>query len=129
MMTLITETEPGTGFETVSRWRLDGQELSFVYARSGGGMVQTGRAGIASLSEAAMTLKGGSASMVVVLGGARFEHGPQIFFTPNLTSHFQVSGVSIALANHDWLFLCDAAMPGNLSLEALGRPISNQRPA
>lgn len=90
-------------------------------------MVQTGRTGIASLTEASLTLKGAGASLFVVLGGAKFDHGPQIFFSPNLTSHFHVPGVSIALANHDWLFLSDAAMPGNLSVEELGAPNLKQR--
>ena len=93
-------------------WHAQGTVLSFVYARAGGGLMQTGTLGIARLDTQAISLASSDCKLAVLLAGATFKLGPQLFFTPDFGSRFNVDGVAIALANHDWLFLT-ASAPGS----------------
>jgi len=92
-------------------WHDAATALCFVYARSLGGLVQTGRGRIATLNDMALTIDAGGSTLVVMLAGASYDDAPQIFFTPDLASHFQVAGISIRLGNHDWLFFSPDGLP------------------
>ena len=93
------------------RWHATGSVLFFLYARSLGGLMQSGRGRIVTLGEMALTIDAGGSTLLVMLGGAALDDTPQIFFTPDLSSHFQVPGVGLRLGNHDWLFFSDAQVP------------------
>lgn len=85
--------------------------------------MQSGRGRIATLTDMALTIDAGGSTLLVLLSGASYDDTPQIFFTPDLGSHFQVEGIGIALANHDWLFFSldevpQAALPGRRELSA-----------
>ncbi|WP_295990433.1 hypothetical protein [Rugamonas sp.] len=99
-------------------WQRDGAALCFVYARSLGGLMQTGRGQLARLAPDALTLEAGPCKLLVMLAGAAYETGPQLFFTPDLLSRFDVDGVAVRLANHDWLFLTASALPAHLAIGA-----------
>lgn len=92
-------------------WQRAGTLLSFVYARSLGGLMQTGHGRIVALSDTALTVDAGGSSLFVVLLDARYDDSPQIFFTTTLSGHFQVPGVSISLGNQDWLFFSADQVP------------------
>jgi len=105
---------PAQGGDIVARlrdWQRAATTLCFVYARSLGGLMQSGRGRIAILNDMALTIDAGGSSLLIMLSGAAFDDTPQIFFTSNLGSHFQVDGISIALGNHDWLFFSPAELP------------------
>lgn len=101
-------------------WHAAGATLCFSYTRSLGGLVQSGRGRIVSLTNTALTIDAGSSSLFVVLDDATFDDTPQIFFTPDLGGHFQVHGVGIGPNNHDWLFFSDAAVPNATLLQRHG---------
>lgn len=92
-------------------WHDEATALCFVYARSLGGLVQSGRGRIAVLNEMALTIDAGGSTLLVMLAGAAYDDAPQIFFTPDLASHFQVAGIGISLGNHDWLFFSPDEVP------------------
>ena len=92
-------------------WQRAGTLLSFVYARSLGGLLQTGHGRIVALSDTGLTLDAGGSSLFVVLLDARYDDSPQIFFTATLSGHFQVPGVNLTLGNHDWLFFSADQVP------------------
>lgn len=92
-------------------WQRAGTTLCFVYARSLGGLMQSGHGRIAVLNDMALTIDAGGSTLLVMLSGAAFDDTPQIFFTPGLDSHFQVDGIGIALGNHDWLFFSPDEVP------------------
>ena len=92
-------------------WQRAATTLCFVYARSLGGLMQSGRGRIAVLNEMALTIDAGGSTLLVMLSGAVFDDTPQIFFTSDLGSHFQVDGIGIALGNHDWLFFSPDEVP------------------
>lgn len=96
---------------TLREWQRACTVLSFLYARSLGGLMQTGHGRIVSLTDGALTVDAGGSSLFVVLAEARYDDSPQMFFTPSLNSHFMVPGVSIHLGNHDWLFFSADQMP------------------
>ena len=98
-------------WQRLSEWHESGAELGFVYARSLGGLIFTGRARIARLAPHSLTLEGGGGKAVVLLGDAVYEQKPQVFFSPDLMRAHEVDGVAISLGNHDWLFVSDAAIP------------------
>ena len=82
-----------------------------MYARSLGGLLQTGHGRIVALSDTGLTLDAGGSSLFVVLLDARYDDSPQIFFTATLSGHFQVPGVNITLGNQDWLFFSADQVP------------------
>ncbi|WP_306397021.1 hypothetical protein [Telluria beijingensis] len=92
-------------------WHDEATALRFFYSRSLGGLVQSGRGSIAMLDETALTIDAGGSTLLVMLAGAAYDDTPQIFFTPDLDSHFQVAGISISLGNHDWLFFFPDEVP------------------
>lgn len=92
-------------------WQAAAEELGFVYARSLGGLMLAGRGRIEQLSAQQLMLHAGASSIMVLLGGAQMEQGPQVFFSPDLHAAQQVDGVAVSLANHDWLFLTDKTLP------------------
>lgn len=107
---------PDSPWQQMLRWQRDGAALCFVYARSLGGLMQTGRGQLARLSPEALTLDADPCKLMVMLTGAAFETGPQLFFTPDLLSRFDVDGIAVRLANHDWLFLTASALPAHIAI-------------
>jgi hypothetical protein len=107
------ELSSNSGRAKLLDWHREGCELAFVYSRSMGGLMQTGRCRIVRLSQELATLDAVGCKLVITLSGAHYETGPQQFFTPNLLTAFNVDGVSVRLANHDWLFLSEEAVPTN----------------
>lgn len=111
---LVRQTCANGGGDIAARlraWHDEATALCFVYARSLGGLMQSGRGRIAMLNEMALTIDAGGSTLLVTLTGAVYDDAPQIFFTPGLGSHFQVSGVGISLGNHDWLFFSPDKVP------------------
>lgn len=107
--------------ERLRRWQATGTALYFLYARSLGGLVQSGRGRIAALNASALTIDAGGSSLFIVLQGAAFDDAPQVFFTPDLDDHFSVPGISINLANNDWLFFSTDQLPNAATVERLPR--------
>ncbi|TFW15391.1 hypothetical protein [Duganella callida] len=112
----------GAAWQQLLRWHESGLQLSFVYMRSKGGLMQTGEGTLAQLNLDTVTIEAGPSRLLIVLHDASYEAGPQLFFTPNLLSRFHVNGVAVRLANHDWLFLSDESLPA-LGMENLTRRI------
>jgi hypothetical protein len=108
----------GAAWQQLLRWQENSQQLAFVYSRSLGGLIHTGQGKLDQLSLDAATVEAGASKLYIVLTGATYESGPQLFFTPNLLSRFHVNGVAVRLANHDWLFLSDESLPA-LGVEEL----------
>jgi hypothetical protein len=115
----LSRAEPSLA--SLRAWQRTGAVLSFLYARSLGGLMQAGHGRIASLSDTALTVDTGGTSLFVVLTNARYDDSPQMFFTPTLSGQFMVPGVGISLGNHDWLFFSADQVPKEamLSLEHL----------
>ncbi|OEZ97820.1 hypothetical protein [Duganella sp. HH101] len=106
------DAPPSDAWACLQDWQRHGIQLSFVYSRSLGGLMQTGQGRLAQLGEQALTIEAAGSRLLVMLAGARYEAGPQLFFTPDLLERYQVAGIAIRLANHDWLFLsADTAAP------------------
>lgn len=103
----LVETS-GQGFDDewsmLERWMRSKTELAFVYSRSLGGFMQTGRGVVSGLDPEYLELRTAGSTAIIVLRNARFSHEPQAFFSPSLTSSRLVPGVSISLENNDWLF-------------------------
>jgi len=99
----------------VLHWMHASAQLSYVYARSGGGLLEVGRASVASFSDQALHLNAGGSKLIVLVQGARLGTEPQAFFSPGFTSVFYVDGVSFQLPNCDWLFLSGSAQPEALA--------------
>lgn len=113
----------GAAWQQLLRWHENNQPLAFVYTRSLGGLIHTGQGRLEQLTLDATTIEAGSSKLYIVLAGASYEAGPQLFFTPNLLSRFHVNGVAVRLANHDWLFLSDESLPA-LGMESLQKRIA-----
>ena len=116
-MNLVSDAP--VGLNQLQQWQHARTELAFVYSRSLGGLMQTGRGRIARLAEDSLVLETAGSKLMILLGGARFEAAPQLFFTPDLMSHFGVDGVAVHLSNHDWLFFSEQLIPdGHLAQAA-----------
>ncbi|RFP11464.1 hypothetical protein [Duganella sp. BJB475] len=109
---------PSAAWDRLLDWQRDGMQLAFVYSRSLGGLMQTGRGKLTHLGEQALTIEAAGSRLLILLAGASYETGPQLFFTPNLLGRFEVDGVAVRLANHDWLFLSAETMPPHAALSA-----------
>lgn len=105
----------------LNTWQQLNVELSFVYSRSGGGLMQTGRALIAEINATHLTLRTTSTTLIVTILKASFNTEPQLFFNSTFTSSRKVAGVSISLENFDWLFLTPAVDGELLQETALTR--------
>lgn len=101
----------GAAWRQLLRWQEQARQLAFVYSRTLGGLIHTGQGRLEQLTLDATTIEAGNSKLYIVLAGASYEAGPQLFFTPNLLSRFHVNGVAVRLANHDWLFLSDESLP------------------
>jgi hypothetical protein len=108
----------GAAWQQLLRWQESQQQLAFVYSRTQGGLIHTGQGKLDQLTLEAATVEAGASKLYIVLAGATYEAGPQLFFTPNLLSRFHVNGVAVRLANRDWLFLSDESLPA-LGVEEL----------
>ncbi|HEX5341214.1 MAG TPA: hypothetical protein VFX55_01885 [Duganella sp.] len=108
----------GAAWQQLLRWQENQQSLAFVYSRTQGGLIHTGQGKLDQLTLEAATIEAGASKLYIVLAGATYEAGPQLFFTPNLLSRFHVNGVAVRLANRDWLFLSDESLPA-LGVEEL----------
>lgn len=111
-------TPPSAAWARLLDWQRGGALLAFVYSRSLGGLMQTGHGRLAQLGEQALTIETAGSKLRILLAGASYEAGPQLFFTPDLLGRFQVDGVAVRLANHDWLFLSADSMPPHAALPA-----------
>ena len=128
MSMIVTSDEPAhitapgndAARQRLHAWQTARASLFFTYTRSLGGLVQSGRSRIATLTNTALTIDAGGSSLFVVLDDATFDDSPQIFFTPDLGGHFQVHGVGISLGNHDWLFFSEDAVPNAALLQRPG---------
>ena len=109
--------ENDTGWQRLREWQRTGVSLAFVYSRSLGGLMQTGQCRIARLTPEAATLDAGGSKLLVALGDSVADVAPQLFFTPDLQSHYGVEGVALQLANHDWLFFSEQPIPHDLRLD------------
>lgn len=103
----------------LQKWHDRGTDLAFVYARTGGGLMQTGTARLNRLDPASLTLAASHCQLMVVLAEARYTVGPQQFFAPDFSSRFNLDGIAVALANQDWLFLTASLPLPALTLGAL----------
>lgn len=115
-VTDITEPGAGSAWRQLLGWQRDGLELAFVYSRSLGGLMQTGRGRLARLTPESLTVEAGPCKLLVMLNGAAYEAGPQLFFTPDMSARFNVDGVAVKLANHDWLFFSAETVPANFAI-------------
>jgi hypothetical protein len=107
----VTPENAGAGWLKLLQWHQQGTKVAFVYSRSLGGLMQTGHCRLARLVAEFANLESSDCKLMVALSGARYELGPQKFFTANLLGSYFVNGVAVQLANHDWLFLSDEASP------------------
>jgi hypothetical protein len=108
-LTSQATSQPGDSAPTsLHKWLAQATKLSFVYSRSLGGLLQTGRAVLSGLDTEYLELRAEETTMLVVIREATYSTEPQEFFNASLTASRLVAGVSISLANHDWLFLCPA---------------------
>ncbi|MES2317277.1 MAG: hypothetical protein V4631_07240 [Pseudomonadota bacterium] len=114
----LSSQENDPGWQRLVAWQCDGARLAFVYSRSLGGLMQTGQCRIARLTPDAATLETAGSKLMVALTGTTYETGPQLFFTPDLLSHYGVDGVALRLPNHDWLFFSEQAIPAHLQLNS-----------
>jgi hypothetical protein len=94
--------------ETLRAWLKNKKELSFVYFRSLGGFIQTGRARLTGMDSEYLELRSAGTTIIVVSRGAKYSTEPQIFFNPSFSSARAIPGVAVSLENFDWLFLCPA---------------------
>lgn len=123
--TSLSSGHDGGAWRQLLHWQRDAAELAFVYSRSQGGLMQTGRGRIARLQAESLTLEAGPCKLFVLLGGAAYEAGPQLFFTPDLLGRFNIDGVAVKLANHDWLFLSAETVPSDLAIAHLPLRLPN----
>ena len=110
----VPSDEPG--WHQLVRWHGVHEEIAFLYSRSLGGLMETGRGHIAKLNPTLLTLESGECALLITLTGAAYKLGPQLFFSSNLLRRFNVEGVAVSLANCDWLFITAEASPSTLSL-------------
>ncbi len=113
-----SEHPSGYAWRRLVRWHRDSRELAFVYSRSRGGLIETGRGQIVRLNPESMTIQALGCKLAILLSGATYEEGPQMFFTPDLLRRFNVEGVAIRLANHDWIFFSAESLPSALATDA-----------
>lgn len=114
----------GAAWQQLLRWQEAAQPLAFVYTRSLGGLIHTGQGTLEQLTLDALTINAGNSKLYIVVAGASYEAGPQLFFTPNLLTRFDVNGIAVRLANHDWVFLSDESLPA-LGMENLQRRLES----
>lgn len=99
-------------------WLRSGEKLAFVYSRSMGGLVATGWALVAAADPKFLRLRTSDGHLLVTTAGATVSTEPQRFFSADLLRSHLVSGLSLQLASHDWLFLSSSAPPDALSLRS-----------
>lgn len=116
-----SSADPCPPLQTLHHWSRANIDLSFVYARSKGGLLQVGRARISALGETMLQLDAIGSKLNVVIAGARLGAEPQLFFSHGFLSSFYVDGVSVHLENHDWLFMSSSADPESLSFNSGNR--------
>jgi hypothetical protein len=97
-------------------WLRSGEKLAFVYSRSLGGLIATGWAVVAAVDPKFLRLRTSDGHLLVTTAGAAASTDPQRFFSADLLRSHLVSGLSLQLASHDWLFLSSSAPPEALSL-------------
>jgi hypothetical protein len=102
----ITDTN---ALSMLQHWRSDGTRLRFGYFRSGAGVMQTGSATLLRVGPRLLTLDTGGSHLAVILDKARFEFGNLGFLKPDFRSFYDVEGLSVFLANNDWLCLSSDA--------------------
>ena len=108
----------GAAADLLRRWRRLATRLSFSYFRSGGGLVQSGRATVLRRSPALLTLDASATRLAFALQGAAFRTGPVDYFDVERQTSVRIEGLSVLFDNGDWLFVS----PENTALEHLGSP-------
>jgi hypothetical protein len=99
-------------------WLRSGERLAFVYTRSMGGLIATGWAVVAASDQKFLRLRTSDGHLLVTTAGVTVSTEPQRFFSADLLRSHLVSGLSLHLASHDWLFLSSSAPPDALSLRS-----------
>ncbi len=101
-------------------WRRSGERLAFVYSRSMGGLIATGWAVVAKADSKFLRLRTSDGHLLITTAGSSASTEPQRFFSADLLRSHLVSGLSLQLASHDWLFLSASSPPEALSLPSGG---------
>jgi len=117
------ETVPAPGdidaaLNRLRHWQAQGVELGFVYLRTHGGLMSTGRVHLIKVSDSTLALRSAGTQFVIRLKNALFSVGEQLFSAAGHQGTYLVPGVSVRLDTQDWLFLTDAAPAGELALSA-----------
>lgn len=89
-------------------WFASGTRLAFVYSRSMGGLIATGRATIAALDSDSLRLRTPDGHLLVTTSAASYSTDPQLFFFSNFLRSALVPGLAVQLQSHDWLFLSES---------------------
>lgn len=92
--------------------------LGFVYARSPGGLVQSGRGRVTVFDEMALNIRRRRLHPGRHAVRRRVRRHAADLLHARPRSHFQVAGIGVRLASHDWLFFSPddvppAALPGS----------------
>jgi hypothetical protein len=87
-------------------WRERRCDLSFVYSRALGDVLQTGVTRLTAMDGEYLELKSDGTTSLYVIREARYSTKPQMFFSAGFLNAREIQGVSIYLKNGDWLFLC-----------------------
>jgi hypothetical protein len=85
-----------------------------------GGLIATGWAVVAKADSKFLRLRTSDGHLLITTAGASASTEPQRFFSADLLRSHLVSGLSLQLASHDWLFLSASAPPEALSLPSGG---------
>lgn len=121
----VLEEPPDPGVHPQLRaWRRSGEKLAFVYSRSMGGLIATGWAVVAKAEPKFLRLRTSDGHLLITIAGAAVSTEPQRFFSADLLRSDLVSGLSLQLASHDWLFLSSSVPPEALSLPSGGESAS-----
>jgi hypothetical protein len=88
------------------RWQERRNELSYVYSRANGDVLQSGVARLTGMDEDYLELRSSGVTTLFVLRGARYGTRPQVFYGEGFLDAREVAGVSVMMGCGDWLFLC-----------------------
>jgi len=88
----------------LEHWRDSNQHLGFSFFRAAEGAIQMGHATVACVGARSLTLGTKDRRFVVAIENACIEFAQVGFYRPGL-GMINVEGLSMSLANEDWLFL------------------------
>ncbi len=87
------------------RWRANATRLGFGYFRSLGGVMQTGSGTLLRVTAGILIIDTQGSRLAAVLKNARYSFGNLGMMTPDFQAIYDIEGLSIALANHDCLYM------------------------